>query len=1033
MTTTIFKFLNESNFTYLKIVALFLIAIFISFQNTNAEWGNEWINYEKNYYKFTSDQEGIHRLTFETLSESGISLVGKNFKLFSDGQQIPIFTSADGQFVENDYIEFFGTANDGKLDLQLYENASTQAHPDRSLFTDNRTYYLVSENDEDVERFETIDNNLIGNSLVPETHFYYNSKVSLFSSFHSGTPILTSVVQSNLGEFSEGESWVGSIFKSGNDYNVRVPTPSVYQEFNDLEDVEVEIKVVGRNHSIGVIEDKEIEILVNDKTYIKDVFKRYDLEKFKFNLRPTEISTEPSGNLPPKTKLTFKAFDGEFGGFTYETKYSVASASIKYPRSFNFDKESFLKFDLDINEEKYFELNNFDVSGSLILYDITNKQRLQPLVDGNKIKFKLSPTGSLNTTRTFVIANSSSEIITIDKLEEFRFIDYSKLNKQGNFVIITNEELLRSDAIKAYTFYRNSDEGGNYSISVISVEQLYEQFAFGISHHPLAIKNFINYVIDQWKIKPEYLLLIGKSITYDKFRFEEDVRASCFVPTYGHTGSDCILTSKTGYDYLPQLKTGRLPVNNSGQIADYLDKLKEYESIFKSTSCDPSDRAWMRKALHVSKGWGVQQTELFTEILDFYTPNIVNPPSNMILESTLEDDAEYLGGDSDYDPSPEFEEVLESGINLINYFGHGIDAYWQFDINRDPQFYQNKGKYPFFLSNACSVGNIHKDIGNETMVEDYVLAKDAGAIAFFASTSISSAGFINLFTTQLLDNLMNVHYGEPITESIKQTIHDIYKEDDGNIRKVSTEFTFVGDPAVRLYQWKNPEMHLYQDIEFGRDTLPYEEDSLKIKFALQNSGKGLNTPVEVSLFQYKEDSLERKKIWSQNLMTSQYIDTFEFNILIPKDLRFAGLNEFSLVVDPDLELTEDCVNNNDFYTELYLYGCSPNCPIDTMAIDTTANDTTVIDSTSTGFAIIDFTNDVSIYPNPTKGKLNIVATEPIAQLSIVDINGFAVVNTKNLDNSSKMELDLPSILPGIYFVKIQTKSKTFVRKLVKEL
>ena len=1023
MTTITFKFLNDYS-KYSKLLTLFLLIILVAFQNIKAEWGNEWINYEKNYYRFTSDQEGIHRLTFKTLSESGISLVGKHFRLFSNGQQIPIFTSSDGQFVENDYIEFFGTPNDGKLDQQLYENASTQAHPNKSLFTDTRTYYLVSENDVYIERFETIDNNLIGNSLIPETHFYYNSKVSFFSNFHFGTPILTSVVQSNLGEFSEGESWVGSIFKSGSDYIVKVPTPSVYEEFNDVEDVEVEIKLVGRNHSLGVIEDKEIEILVNDKTYIKDFFKRYDLETFKFNLRPTEISTEPSGNLPPKTTLTFKAFDGEFAGFEYNTRYSVVSAAIKYPRTFDFDEESFLKFDLDIDKEKYFELNNFDVSESLILYDLTNKQRLQPLVDGNKIKFKLSPSGSINTMRTFVIANSSSEIINIDKLDEFRFVDYSKLNKQGDFIIITNDELLKSDAIKAYTFYRNSDDGGNHSVSVISVEQLYEQFSFGISHHPLAIKNFVNYAIDQWEIKPEYLLLMGKSITYDRFRFDDDVRNNCFVPTYGHTGSDCILTSKVGYNYLPQLKTGRLPVKNSTQIVDYLDKLKEYEAVFKTTSCDPADRAWMRKALHVSKGWGSAQTEQFTEILDYYTPNIVSPPSNMFLDNTLKDDVEYLGGDSDYDPNPGFQEAMESGINLINYFGHGIDDYWQFDINRDPQFYQNKGKYPFFLSNACSVGNIHKNIGSETMVEDYVLAKDAGAIAFFASTSISSAGFINLFTKQLLDNLMDVHYGEPITQSVKQTIYDIYNEGDDNIKKVSTEFTFVGDPAVRLYQWEHPEMYLYQDVEFGTDTLPYEEDSLILKFALQNSGKGLKTPVEVSLFQYKEERLDRKKIWSQNIMTSQYIDTFEFNIFIPKELRFAGLNEFSLVVDPDLELIEDCVDNNDFYTELYLYGCAPNCPIDT----------TVIDSTSTGLAVVDFTNDVSIYPNPTRSKLNIVATEPITQLSIVDVNGFAVVNTKiQMNSTDKMELDLSSVLPGIYFIKIQTKSKSFVRKFVKEL
>ena len=100
MTTTIYRFLNDTRFTFVKLIVVLFLTIATLFQNVKAEWGNEWINYEKNYYKFTSDQEGLHRLTFETLSECGISLIGKNFKLFSNGQQIPIFTSADGRLLK---------------------------------------------------------------------------------------------------------------------------------------------------------------------------------------------------------------------------------------------------------------------------------------------------------------------------------------------------------------------------------------------------------------------------------------------------------------------------------------------------------------------------------------------------------------------------------------------------------------------------------------------------------------------------------------------------------------------------------------------------------------------------------------------------------------------------------------------------------------------------------------------------------------------------------------------------------------------
>lgn len=71
--------------------------------------------------------------------------------------------------------------------------------------------------------------------------------------------------------------------------------------------------------------------------------------------------------------------------------------------------------------------------------------------------------------------------------------------------------------------------------------------------------------------------------------------------------------------------------------------------------------------------------------------------------------------------------------------------------------------------------------------------------------------------------------------------------------------------------------------------------------------------------------------------------------------------------------------------------------------------------------------DVSIYPNPTTGKLFISSPADVASVEIVDLQGRSVVNTDASD------IDLTSLPTGIYLAKISTTSgKTITKKIIKE-
>src|SRR5665213_656550 len=125
-------------------------------------YGNEWINFSSNgplsckqYYKIQVYNEGIYRISYSTLTTAGVpvgNIASQNYQIFYQGKEQAIYVSnnSTAPLGINDFIEFYGKANDGKLDIGMYKNDATGL-PDTnsipnsrySLFTDTAIYYLT--------------------------------------------------------------------------------------------------------------------------------------------------------------------------------------------------------------------------------------------------------------------------------------------------------------------------------------------------------------------------------------------------------------------------------------------------------------------------------------------------------------------------------------------------------------------------------------------------------------------------------------------------------------------------------------------------------------------------------------------------------------------------------------------------------------------------------------------------------------------------------------------------------------------------
>jgi hypothetical protein len=71
-----------------------------------------------------------------------------------------------------------------------------------------------------------------------------------------------------------------------------------------------------------------------------------------------------------------------------------------------------------------------------------------------------------------------------------------------------------------------------------------------------------------------------------------------------------------------------------------------------------------------------------------------------------------------------------------------------------------------------------------------------------------------------------------------------------------------------------------------------------------------------------------------------------------------------------------------------------------------------------------------LFPNPTKNKLTIEASEPVNLLEIYTING-ALVYRQN-DCSDKIEVNVQNYAIGAYMIRLTTDSTVEIRRFVKE-
>lgn len=872
---------------------LILLSSILSHVIIAQPYGNEWIDYDQPHFKFEVSEAGIHRIGSNLINQYGLNFIdADNFRLFRDGQEVPIYVKATNNVAE--YIEFYAYPNDGKLDTRLFRDPNWQLHDRFSLFYDNATYYLTWNENGGNLRINNVPNNL-SNLPAKEDYFWFTSQEILTDNFSVGEPTYVGGLGNSTALynsiFGKGEGFYGSqqFNNATTTRSFNLPTP---QAVNGI-DAELYTVVVGWTSN-----QHYFEINSGANNLSSHIFSNFDVIKAN-NVIPANLV----GNT---TNVTFEAIPTSTG----TNRNNPALIEIRYARDFNFNNQNAFIFELTGNgNTQYLEIENFNDQGtSPILYDATNGHRIvsQDAPGSNIHRFALPP--STGVRQLIVRSNDPASLTSVSSMEQLAFVDFSLPANQGDYVILTDKNFINTAEVNTYVSHRQSMIGGSHDVVKVDITQLYDQFAFGIDHHPQAIRGFVDYIADTWTPRPENLFIIGKGREYKDYRFNSLIREDCLVPTFGNPGSDVLLAADTSSS-APKIGIGRLAARSVDQIDDYYQKVLQYDNEFYNFG-DPYQtilkKDYMKQVIHLGGGTSLAEQSLFRNYLTNYANTVEGPSWGAEVSAVYKNSSAPI----QTLPSERIRNRINDGVSLITFFGHSYAG--GFDISfDDPENYTNVGKYPIFLANGCNSGLIHA--GTESISERFVFEAQKGAIAYLSTTDLSASTSLNKYTSSFYTNLSNSQYAKSLGALVQKTVQDI-ETCCGVIpidMMVAQEMTLHGDPAIPLNQYDEPDYAMEaQNVIFNPGNISTSLDSFEMQLIVYNLGKAINDSIDIEISRIFPNGNQDVEV--KRFAAPYHKDTFSFTFPVSNDNNGLGLNNFNIYVDVNDEVSNELSETNNY-------------------------------------------------------------------------------------------------------------------------
>lgn len=271
-------------------------------------------------------------------------------------------------------------------------------------------------------------------------------------------------------------------------------------------------------------------------------------------------------------------------------------------------------------------------------------------------------------------------------------------------------------------------------------EDIYNSFSYGQGDSS-AIRNFLRYLFYRADgVQPSYVSLLGEASDFhgDLAAVPKSIQRD-MVPASSSNSpetpqGDQYYAAAIGGDMVADFLVGRIPVRTNAELADYVNKLKTFESAPLGD--------WASRAEFI-----MDDNDEFPDVVSRITAAAMAPQVDLSLLKQW--DYEYVpnmrvpGKKRSWGATEQVVQGFNNGLGLLTFFGHGGPNLWSHErllhLSDLPQL-ANAPQLPLITCASCDNAWISYPLPpvKQSMGEELVLMPKSGAIGLFGPVAGAS-------------------------------------------------------------------------------------------------------------------------------------------------------------------------------------------------------------------------------------------------------------------------------------------------------
>lgn len=904
------------------------------FVNYSLSQNYNWITPNKTYLKMYVNEDGMYRINKSDFTNAGVTSVidPRTVKVFYNGNQIPVYFQGeeDGNFGDNDFIDFYGKRNYGGLTkyIDAYSNNTIYTVDQYyNLYSDTSIYWIGWDGSNGLRMQKS---NYVSSVNFPDNYFYKKVHFEKDNFYRLGEVTNTSTdFRYFCTELVVGEGWFWQ--ELGPDITNSLTENTFIDDLSSTTQLcSLFVFLKPNSYTVAVQNEHRVEIKINNTvidTLFSDSLQIIDTSiTFSSALLNNNSNNSVTLHYIPLQSVNFTA------------RIYVDFFVMTYPRDFAL-RNNILQVNLTGTDStsKKINISGYNSNNQMNIYDIKNGIRIDTFSNnGSTLAFS----GKSNSSFQIINNNITKKPF---KIINRQVRDLASVSNGADYLIVYNK-LFESQAEQLRSHRESFD---NFRSVKADIEDIYDIFNYGIEN-PVAVRNFVKYAYDNWTgSNVEYVCLFGRASLDPKHNEPTSQYYKNFVPTYGNPPSDGYFVNFNfgTYTYYHQISVGRVPVYTTVEAQNAVDKIVTYD-------LQPPDRWWKKYIAITGGGFRAEQINFQNQSDNYLNNYIIPPPPCMNVSRIYRNDST---GFITYDYKDSIKREFDRGSVLVNFIGHAAAEDWEIGLE-NPNTLNNGNKQPLILSFTCFTGRCSEP-NRRSFGENFFLIPNKCAIGFIGTTGWSFSNTGGTYNRLVLENFSQdsvrrmgdlISYASQITASDSSSF---------SVRNTINSYNLIGDPATKLLIGSSPEFDIKQNDYTLSNPFPALGEDIKLSVFPKNLGTSADT-VRIK-FQLKKDGITIKT--SDTLIGNMcFTDTLGYFFTIDT----IGNYTMSVIIDPNKSYPQNNYGNDSITFPITLRNLSyvPVKPLDNAVI------------TTAGFKFTGLNPNVSTQNNTVKLILQIDTT-----------------------------------------------------------